>query len=68
MTPEQIQLLREKAINALAQPEMVASGDKSVRNRPVADMLMALDLLRRESAAMTRTAASRIVLIQTSRG
>jgi hypothetical protein len=68
MTPEEIQTLREKAIKALAQPESISSGDKSLRNRSVADAEKLLALLDNESAKVSGTTRSRIVLIQTSRG
>ncbi len=68
MTAEEIQALREKTLKALAQPESVTSGDKSVRNRSANDTLTALSLLEREAVKVAGSSTNRAVLIQTSRG
>lgn len=68
LTQEQLDAIRDKQLNALAQPEEVTSGDKRVKNRSAAETLAALALIEREQAKAAGGTSSRVILVSHNRG
>lgn len=68
LTDLQLDAIRDKQLNSLAQPEEVSSGDKRIRNRSAAETLAALALIEREQARVSGTSTSRVILVSHNRG
>lgn len=68
LTEAQLDAIREKQLNALAQPEEVVSGDKRVKNRSAAETQAALALIEREQLKVSGGTTTRLSPTQFSRG